>query len=254
MNGRAVQWLNKAGWLLATLLLGVAAQAQARTTQAAGVPASLAFEVKRNNVAIGTHCVVFSRDSERLRVDIMMDLQVPIAFWFDYRYSYSATEWWQAGRLDGLRVQIEDGTDQLRIDGDTRDGRLEIDGPQGLLRLTRNLLPSNHWNAAVLDESQLLNTLTGGTSRLDVTLEGRDRIPLAGGEVEADRYLLGGDLADTRVWYDAEGLWRGLEFSARDGSVVRLYPRDPAAALAAIAEPLWSRNAVCQKLTGPLSG
>ncbi|WP_227819941.1 DUF6134 family protein [Marinobacterium aestuarii] len=246
--------MDKAGWLLALMLLGAAAQAQATMTQTAGVPASLAFEVKRNGAVIGTHCVAFSRESERLRVDIMMDLQLPIALWFDYRYRYSAIEWWQADRLDALRVQIEDGAEQSRIDGDTRAGRLEVDGPQGLLRLTRNLLPSNHWNVAVLHESQLLNTLTGGTSALDVTLEGRDSIPLAGGEVEADRYLLGGDLADTRVWYDTEGLWRGLEFSARDGSVIRLYPRDLAAVSTATTEPLWSRNAVCQKLTGPLSG
>ncbi|MCP8688604.1 DUF6134 family protein [Marinobacterium sedimentorum] len=254
MNGCALRWLGKAGRLLVVTLLGAAAQVQATTTLTPGVPAPLVFEVQRNAVVIGTHCVTFSRESERLRVDVMMDLQVPIALWFDYSYRYSATEWWQAGRLDALRVHIQDGADQVRIDARTREGRLEVDGPQGLLRMTRNLLPSNHWNAAVLHESQLLNTLTGGTSALDVTLEGRDRIPLAGGEIEADRYLLGGDLADTRVWYDPEGLWRGLEFSARDGSFVRLYPRDIAALAANTTEPPWSRNPVCRKLTGPLSG
>ncbi|UTW12435.1 DUF6134 family protein [Marinobacterium rhizophilum] len=219
------------------------------------VPASLAFEVRRNGVAIGTHCVAFAREDSRLRVDVAMDLEVPIALWFDYRYRYSATEWWQSGRLDALRVEIEDGGDRLRIDGRTRDGRLEIDGPQGLLRLTRDLMPSNHWNVAILQQNELLNTLTGGTSALDIKYEGRDRIPLEGGEVDADRYRLGGDLSDTRVWYDPRGQWRGLEFAARDGSTVRLYPRGRAAVSAqTTTETLWSRNPVCKNLSGPLSG
>ncbi len=252
-DSRAGGWSKQGRVLLMSVALacGTAWAAQDSGT----VPAPLAFEVRRNGVAVGTHCVAFARENSRLRVDVMMDLEVPIPLWFDYRYRYSATEWWQAGRLDALRVQIQDGSDRLHIDGRTRQGRFEVDGPQGLLRLTRDLMPSNHWNAAILRETELLNTLTGGTSVLDIKHEGLDRIPLDGGAVDADRYLLGGDLADTRVWYDRQGRWRGLEFSARDGSVVRLYPHDMAAIGNQVAtNPLWNRNPVCKNLNGPLSG
>jgi hypothetical protein len=219
------------------------------------VPVPLAFEVKRNGVSVGTHCVAFARDNNRLRVDVMMDLEVPVALWFNYRYRYSATEWWHFGKLDALRVHIQDGADQLRIDGRTRDGRFEVDGPQGLLRLTRDLLPSNHWNAAILQQSELLNTLTGGTSVLDIRHEGTDRIAFGDGEIDADRYRLGGDLSDTWVWYDRQGRWRGLKFAARDGSSVHLYPRDAVEMRARLnTDSLWNRNPVCKSLSGPLSG
>ncbi len=259
MAGFAVHWIRLAGRGLAAAAALLWGSAQAQTAETLQVPAGaqnpLAFEVQRNGVPVGTHCVAFTRENSRLRVDVMMELQVPVALWFDYRYRYKATEWWQSGRLDALRVQIQDGRNPVRIHGQTRDGRLEVDGPRGLLRLTSDLLPSNHWNVAILQESAVLNTLTGTTSELEVSREGSDSLVVAGAEIDADRFRLGGDLSDTRVWYDRQGRWRGLEFSARDGSVVRLHPRDIANVL---TEPStdspWNRNSVCKSLSGALSG
>ncbi len=222
---------------------------------AAEVPQKLAFEVRRDGALVGSHCLVFSRKPEGLRVDVMMELRVPIPLWFDYSYRYRATEWWRSGRLDALRARIEDGAQRSVIDARTRDGTLEVDGPQGLLRLTRDLLPSNHWNAAVLHETQLLNTLTGGISALDVRHEGTDRIAQGQSLIIAERYRLGGDLEDTRVWYDREGQWRGLAFTAPDGSAIRLYPVDTKAQQAVSPESApWNRNPVCHNKTGALSG
>jgi hypothetical protein len=133
MAGCAVDWIRRAGLATAATLLCAVAQVQAdepKLTLAAGPANPLVFEVQRNGVPVGTHCVAFAQEDSRLRVDVMMDLQVPIALWFDYRYRYKATEWWQSGRLDALRVQIQDGGDPVRINGQTRDGRLEIDGPR----------------------------------------------------------------------------------------------------------------------------
>lgn len=67
---------------------------------------------------------------------------------------------------------------------------------------------------------------TGDVSRLDVQLEAEEQLQVGARQVTALRYRLGGDLDDTLSWYDLQGRWLGMEFSARDGSriLVRLQP------------------------------
>ena len=61
------------------------------------------FAVDRNGSPIGHHTLRFSRDGERLSVDIDILLEVKLAFITLYRYRHTNRELWEAGRLLELR-------------------------------------------------------------------------------------------------------------------------------------------------------
>lgn len=217
------------------------------------LPEKMLFEVRLEGRPVGSHCLWFRQSDDRLRVEVSMDLQVPLPLWFDYRYRYRATEWWRSGRLEALHVTIEDGSRQEQIRARRDRDALEVEAQGGHWRLQGDLVTSNHWNPSVLGRSRLLNTLTGKASDLEIEHEGSEALQFGARTLEVERYRLGGDLEDTRVWYDSEGHWRGLEFSARGGSRIRLHPLSPEAVIDASAEP-WNRNPLCQDPGGRQSG
>ncbi|NVK42320.1 MAG: hypothetical protein HWE39_13850 [Oceanospirillaceae bacterium] len=232
--------MNRCCMLLAGLLVGGGACA-------AQGPSELMFEVRREGETIGSHCVEFSRRGDLLDVEVAMELQVPLPLWFDYRYSYRASERWQGGRLQALEIVIDDGGKQRRIEAYRRAGILEVATNDGQWQVPGDLMTSNHWNPDALGEPHLLNTLTGRVSRIDSEYLGSDRVTIGDRELDVRRYRLGGELGDSLVWYDQGGSWRGLEFSARDGSRIRLYPlsTERVAALDPSETP-WSRNPLCR--------
>lgn len=231
--------MRLSGLLLSALLLW-------ETSLALEMPPQLLFEVRRDGEPVGSHCLRFSRSDEKLLVEAAMDLKVPLPLWFDYRYRYRASEQWRDGRLWALEVSIEDGGEPRRIEARRQGDALMVESSRGQQRLPGDLLTSNHWNPAVVDKRELLNTLTGQASRLQVQHLGWERVPFGAATLKVQRYRLGGDLKNTEVWYDDAGLWRGLAFNARDGSRIRLHPLNPdaVARLDPTTAP-WSRNPIC---------
>jgi len=210
------------------------------------LPSSLLFEVRRDGESVGSHCLRFSRAGETVRVEAAMDLEISLPLWFDYRYRYRASEQWRGGRLWMLEVAIDDGGERHGIEARRRGDILVVSTARGQQQLPGDLLTSNHWNPQVLEKGQLLNTLTGRTSRLEVEPLGKERIPFGARTLPVQRYRLGGDLKDTEVWYDEAGQWRGLAFSARDGSRIRLHPLAPDAVDDLDPETApWNRNPLC---------
>ena len=81
------------------------------------------------------------------------------------------------------------------------------------------LFPTNHWNANVVNERVVLNTLTGELNRVEIISRGVETLKSRHGEIKGQRYSYTGDL-DTEVWYDQKGRWVGMEFKGKDGSII----------------------------------
>ncbi|WP_409525823.1 DUF6134 family protein [Nitrincola sp. MINF-07-Sa-05] len=211
--------------LLGVLLCSLALQSQAsqlaeRAFELYGDKAQ--FDVYRRDTSIGSHSLTFTQEDGLLRVDVEMALQIRYLALFSYRYLYQATEWWQDDQLIRLEVSVDDnGTSQMisaRREGD----QLLVESDEGSRSLESGLITTNHWNRAILDQTQVLNTLTGQISEIQVEMLGNDQVPFGDEVVDAMRYRLGGELIDTDTWYDADGRWMGMEFSATDKSRIRL--------------------------------
>ncbi|MFN3880834.1 MAG: DUF6134 family protein [Nitrincola lacisaponensis] len=183
------------------------------------------FDVQRSGRSIGSHHLIFSEENEQLRVDVEMNLNIRVLGLFSYRYVYQATEWWQQGVLQRLQVWVNDNGDETRITAVAEGDQLRLTEGEQTRWLPGDLLTTNHWNSAILAQQTVLNTLTGESSQLSVEYLGEAQAPVGAQEVPVRLYRLGGELKDTQTWYDSEGRWLGMEFSARDDSRIRLVKR-----------------------------
>jgi len=180
----------------------------------------ITFDVLRNGSKVGEHRVSFeNRPSGVLVVDVDFRLTVTLLGLPIYRYAYQAVEQWCAGRLVSLWARQDDDGDKTQVKAVSADDGMTITGLQGTLRAEADLFPTNHWNAGVLSQTQVLNTLSGEVSSVSIRPTQRDLVEAEGRSVPATGYRYTGDI-ETSVWYDDLGRWVKMRFTAKDGSVI----------------------------------
>ncbi len=179
----------------------------------------MVFSVLRDGETIGTHRVTFGRDGDNLVVDSRFEAQVKIVFITAFEYLYQSRSVWRDGCMVELRASTDDNGDRSRVTARLADGRLMIDGPSGATQGASGLFPTDHWHSGVLGSNQVLNTITGRVSSVDIIDQGEERVMVSGRSVPARHYVYSGDLQN-EVWYDAEGRWVKMRFQADDGSKI----------------------------------
>ena len=180
----------------------------------------ITFDVLRNGGKVGEHRVSFQHQPGGiLVVDVDFSLTVTWLGLPVYRYAYEAVEQWRAGRLVSLWARQDDDGDETQVKAVSEDDGMTITGLQGTLRAEAGLFPTNHWNAGVLSQTQVLNTLSGEVSRVSIRPTQRDIVEAEGRSVPATGYRYTGDI-ETSVWYDDLGRWVKMRFTAKDGSVI----------------------------------
>lgn len=180
----------------------------------------ITFDVLREGSKVGHHTVTFARASEEeLTVTARFDLTVTFLTIPLYEFRYRSTAIWRDGRLTDLVATIDDDGEKTTVRALTKGGTLSISGANGPAEWSVPLYPTNHWNAGVLSQSHVLNTLNGDISRVRIESQGRERIQAEGQWVEATRYQYSGDI-DTTVWYDDRGRWVKMRFPAKSGSII----------------------------------
>ncbi|PPC77858.1 hypothetical protein C4K68_08085 [Pokkaliibacter plantistimulans] len=183
----------------------------------------LRFTVMRKGQAIGSYTTRFVDDAGGFRVEAQMAIEVKVLLW-DYRYQYQAEEVWQRSRsgdvLDQLQVAVNDDGQPFRLSLQRQGQQLVGHSSDGELAVTLPMLTTQHYNAAVLRQSQVLNTLTGKVNRIKVVALGQQVISAQGQQRQAQHYRYEGELHDTEVWYDDEGRWLRLRFRGKDGTAI----------------------------------
>jgi len=181
---------------------------------------SLQFDVMRDGAIIGKHETRFMAQGADLVVQSKMNLELSVLFIPIYGFDYQSKEVWKDNRLTQLEVTVEDGSEDYRVEGQRAGEALEVSGPFGMSQISGPILPTNHWNASVIHEKRVLNTLTGNINQVTLAEKGAEQLSLPNGRVMATRYDYQGELHDTSVWYDTEGRWVKLRFKAKDGSII----------------------------------
>ena len=110
--------------------------------------------------------------------------------------------------------------DRIKISSQLSKEGLTVTYPSGTYVVHGPIISTNHWNADIVKQSRVLNTLTGKINQVKLIKRGKEIIPIKDGTILATRYDYTGELTDTSVWYDSNGRWSKLEFKARDGSTV----------------------------------
>ena len=182
----------------------------------------LTFDVYRKGRKVGSYSTAFESRDQLLSVDIKMELEIPILFGWTYDYSYKARELWLGNDILSLNVSVNDNGDVKTLSAEKIDNKLSGILNDETLSVALPLLPTHHYNADVLDDKRVFNTLTGRENAVVIVREGSDVVDTANGTIEADKFRYSGDLKDTTVWYDKNNRWVKMSFPGTDGTLIEL--------------------------------
>lgn len=179
----------------------------------------MVFSVWRKGSRIGEHRVTFAWQDGALLVHSLFDVAVRFLGITIYRYHYASEETWRGGKLDGLVSTIDDDGTKAAVSAKDDDGKLVVTGPAAHEDIAGFILPSTHWDAAVIGANRVLNTLSGKVSDIRLVPAGIESVPVGSQMKAATHYRYTGDIT-AESWYDAEGHWLKLRFLGKDGSVI----------------------------------
>jgi hypothetical protein len=179
----------------------------------------IAFDVFRGDERVGTQTVRFSRAGEDLIVSSRFEIKIDILFFTVYRFLYQSDAIWRDGNLRELNVEVDDNSEVFWLKAKRHSGVTDIRSTFSNASYEGNLYPTNHWNARVLQETRVLNTLTGLVNSVRIDARDREVVQTERGKIEATRFSYSGDL-ETEVWYDDRGRWVKMRFDSRDGTKI----------------------------------
>lgn len=170
------------------------------------------YTITRNNKVIGQHQLSFSRQGQKLVVDVTSDITIRVLKIPVYRFHYTSTEEWVNGEIQSVKAETTEK-------GRTRSHTYQFpDGNSDETPSTR-VYPSNHWNAEVLQATNIFNTLTGKINQVKITKINQQTLVINGTPVNTTHYSYSGELT-TDVWYDNQQRWVKLSFLGDDGSKI----------------------------------
>ncbi|MTI16296.1 hypothetical protein E1162_03465 [Rhodobacteraceae bacterium RKSG542] len=183
-------------------------------------PGNISFSVERNGKAVGTYTTSFRSSGGTLNVDAKMDIRVRLLGVPVYRFTYRADEAWRGNELEALKVSVNDNGKKRSLQGKRNGKTFSWKSGGKNQSVSGAIFPSNHWNAAVLRQGKVLNTLTGNVNSVRIRKAGTETLECRKGSIKATRYVYSGQIRDTESWYDRSGRWVGLRFKAQDGSTI----------------------------------
>ena len=181
---------------------------------------TIRFDVVRDGKVVGEHETRFAKVDDDLVVTSRMSLEIFVLIFPVYAFDYQSVETWRNDRLNDLKVRVLDGNEEVKVSATASGDLLRVSGPEGIETVEDSILSTNHWNASVVQDQKVINTLTGRINRVSIERGGVEVLSLPQGDIKATRYDYNGDLRDTSVWYDREGRWVKLQFKAKDGSTI----------------------------------
>lgn len=176
------------------------------------------FDIQRKGKTVGSHVVTFQAGADSIRTRSDVQIAIDVLFFKAFRYHYQSEAVWRQGRLQGLSVDIVENGKHRRLNA-SRDGEIIAVSGSDSLKVPDSTHPTEHWNAGILKERRVLNTLTGKMNNVVIESGGREYVATERGPVPANTYRYTGDLS-TEVWYDDHGRWVKMRFKGRDGSTI----------------------------------
>ena len=181
---------------------------------------TIKFDVFREGTRVGFHNVTFSGGPGDFWVTTRFELEIKILFISAYAFKYFSKANWKDGVLNEISVVVDDDGEPFSLKGARETEEIMIKSTKSNYRAKLPLFPTNHWNAGVLDQKVVLNTLTGELNQVEIIARGIQTLSSEYGDTKGQRYSYTGDL-DTDVWYDEMGRWVGMEFKGRDGISIK---------------------------------
>lgn len=177
------------------------------------------FDIIRSGKKIGAHRVQFNTRDGKTVVSSSSRMKIDILFFTAFQYQYDSRAIWRDGTLNKLEISVNDDGTLFAMNANQQGKRLSVTSGNDSNEIDLPVYPTNHWNSAVLNQNQVLNTLTGKINNVLIRADGYEDVTTEAGIIPAMRYNYSGDLIKD-VWYDDMGRWVKLRFNGRDGSMI----------------------------------
>jgi Family of unknown function (DUF6134) len=188
------------------------------------------FTVLKDGTPVGEHRFVFDRTGDRIEIHEATAIEVRFATVPLYTFEHEAREVWENSRPIRIDATTNDNGKKLDItvqaDGDgyvrTVNGRVDrFDGSMAVLAF---------WTKATLEHRAFFSAVEDKTVQASFEYAGREKLALAGQELDVEHYRMVGD-EERDLWFDAAGHIVKVEFRryGSDMAYVRdqLTPRKP---------------------------
>jgi hypothetical protein len=177
------------------------------------------FDIYREGSHIGTHTISRRSLDDRLVFEARTRISVGLLGFELYRFMYDTREVWDGQGLMQLVASVDDDGKKTSIEGQRRGDRFVWSDGRTVRSHNMPVYPTNHWNAGVLGQNAVLNTLTGKINTVTILDEGRELLEHNGSSQPALRYRYDGEL-QLLSWYDTEGRWLAMRFTTDDGATI----------------------------------
>jgi hypothetical protein len=207
--------------LVAAALVGTAAAHPA----VAGGAGEYTFTVRKDGAPVGQHRVAFEREGDRIEIREETAIEVRFAMIPLYIFEHEAHQVWEDGRAVRIDATTNDNGKKLDITvRANRDGYIRtVNGRVDRFDESTTVLA--FWNMDTLKHHAFFSAIEDKTLDVSFQYVDREKIIVAGQELDVDHYRMTGD-EERELWYDAAGHIAKAELH-RHGSTIA-YVRDHA--------------------------
>ena len=206
-------------FLIAALLVTTAASTAAPADDAG----EYTFTVLRDGTPVGQHRIAFDREGDRVAIEEATEIKVRFAKIPFYTFEHEAREVWENGRALRIDSTTNDNGEKFDIkvrpddDGYIRTVNGRVDKFDGSMQVL------SFWNMDTLKHHDFFSTVEDKTLKVSFEFIGREKITLAGKELDVDHYRMVGD-EEQDLWFDADGHLAKVELHRRGSDIA--YVRD----------------------------
>ena len=153
---------------------------------------------------VGRQEISFKREPGRFVVDVELGIRFVTPGIGEVSYAHESREVWEAGWLHLLASKTRIDGRLLTVRAERRGDSLRVEGSEVRpFQVSTYLVPSSLWHRDSRLADAFLDVEKGNVLFVRPKYAGRETLQQGGGEVEAHRYTIRGQL-NRETWYDAD--------------------------------------------------
>jgi len=179
------------------------------------------FKVFLGDQEIGHQRFDVSSKGEQTHVRVNAQFEVKFFYIPFYQYRHTNTEKWEHACLREIRSQTDDNGDAYFVNGNTEDGRLQVQTQSGTWSADGCIKSFAYWDPESIEGERLLNAQTGELLPVSIVSLGEETIPVQGVPTRTTRRRINTNEFTVDLWYAEGGRWVALQSTTKKGDPLR---------------------------------
>lgn len=173
----------------------------AASTHAEAAPTTTqrVFDITRDGNKIGTDTIEITKTGDTTTVHSTTHIEVTVAFIKAYSFDHVATEKWSKGHFVSYKATTDDNGKKYDVLAKVVGQKVDLTVNGETTELPQIVIPASLWNTGFTTSTQLIDTDKGKVMTVSVEDVGDESIEVAGTQIQAHHYKIGGDFVRD-VW------------------------------------------------------